>query len=78
MMEFVDERTIWLTRSEAAEMLKCSKGKVDHIIREMKDLDMDGIFEDEHFLRLNQQVLNEYVFKRRKLKNDSKRGRNNH
>lgn len=74
----MEEMDIWLTRQEAADWLQCSRGKVDHIIREMKDLELDGIWEDVHFIRIHKEAMRDYIYKRRKIKNDSKRGRNNY
>lgn len=78
MEELYEDCDIWLTRTEAADWLKCSKGKVDHIIKEMKDRNWDGIFEDVNFLRINKEAMRDYIYKRRTFKYDDRRSKNSY
>ena len=58
--------TTWLTREEAAEWLNVSVSTVTHIVNEMQAKGLPGVWRDgRHFLRINQNDMNEYLRKRR-------------
>ena len=59
----------WLTRTEAAEWLRCSPAKASYVIREMEALGLPGVWrEGKNFVRVNQGAMSEYLYKRHALR----------
>ncbi len=65
----------WLTRNEAAELLKVHPATVSNIVREMEERGFEGVWRDgSHFVRIHRESLERYLFKRRQIKRQEKWG----
>jgi len=64
----------WLTRTEAAEWLRCSPAKASYVIKEMEALGLPGVWrEGKNFVRVNQGAMSEYLKKRRTIRKEERR-----
>jgi len=66
----------WLTRTEAAEWLRCSPAKASYVIKEMEALGLPGVWRDgKNFVRVNQGAMSEYLYKRRAIRKEERRAK---
>lgn len=74
-MQMDDE--IWLTRTQAAEVLNISTWTITDIAREMINENMDGILLDNagRVYRINPKAMSKYMYIRRRLKRERKRSK---
>lgn len=65
----------WLTRQEAAKMLKCSPARISTIAREMREAGIEGVDSNGvNFLRIDPDALRAYLPTRRRKRYTWQRG----
>lgn len=70
--------SIWLTRTEAADVIGCSEKKITNISREMVALGLDGVWmQCGRLYRIEQTALQDYLYHRHKIRCDERFSRPN-
>lgn len=76
MYDITSEDDDWVSRKEAAEIMRCSPDRISCIVKEMEELGWEGVWlESGRFYRINMKALKDYLYHRNKIKADKRYGR---